>query len=66
MLLRTPDGEGPDPAPNRRTLLAGSLFTIGYAAALSPPAASAIETDATGLIIEEPRFKGADEYQLPA
>jgi carboxymethylenebutenolidase len=66
MLLRTPEGDGPDLAPSRRTLLAGSLFTIGYAAALTPVEASAIETDSAGLIIEEPSFKGAGGYALPA
>ncbi len=66
MHLATPEGTPPDLAPNRRTLLAGSIFTIGYAAALSPAQASAIETDSEGLIIEEPSFEGHAGYALPA
>lgn len=66
MLLRTPEGEAPDLHQSRRAVLAGSIFTLGYAAALSPAAASAIETDANGLLIEEPSFKGHAGYQLPA
>lgn len=66
MRLANPEGSPPDLAPNRRTMLAGSIFTIGYAAALSPAAASAIETDAEGLLIEEPHFEGHGGYSLPA
>lgn len=65
MLLRTPEGDPPNPVQSRRAVLAGSIFTIGYAAALSPAQASAIETDAEGLIIEEPSFPAHAGYALP-
>lgn len=64
MRLLTPDGQVPD--LSRRRMLAASMFTVGYAAALSPAQASAIETDAEGLIIEEPSFPAHAGYTLPS
>jgi len=66
LTLHTPEGELPEAAPSRRKLLAASLFTVGYALAMSPPAESAVTTDAEGLIIEEPKFAAYGGYQLPA
>ncbi len=64
MLLSTPEGD-PPPAPSRRAI-AASLFTLGYAAAIGPANAQAITTPTDGLIIEEPRLRGAGGYALPA
>ncbi len=64
MRLRTPDGEPANPALSRRAAL--SLFTAGYAAALSPPALSAVSTDADGLEISEPTFAAPGGHAMPA
>jgi carboxymethylenebutenolidase len=64
MRLVTPEGHEQAP-PSRRTF-AASLFTAGYALALSPPAAAAITTPSEGLIIEEPHLNGHGGYRLPA
>jgi carboxymethylenebutenolidase len=64
--LTTPEGDGPDTAPSRRKVLAASLFTAGYAVVMSPPADSAVTTDAEGLLIEEPKIAGIAGYALPA
>jgi carboxymethylenebutenolidase len=64
--LTTPEGAIPDAAPSRRKLLAASLFTAGYAVVMSPPADSAVTTDADGLVIEEPKLAGFGGYALPA
>jgi carboxymethylenebutenolidase len=64
MLLKTPEGQTPDKAPTRRTALA-SLFTAGYALAVSPPADAAITTDSEGLAVEEVTFTAAGGTLLP-
>lgn len=64
--LRTPEGdEAAETRPTRRGVLAASLFTMGYALA-GPVNAQAITTDEEGLVISEPKFKGAAGYRLPA
>jgi carboxymethylenebutenolidase len=65
MQLRTPEGDLPDLKPSRRLALA-SIFTAGYALALTPPAESAIVTDAEGLIIEEPSYPAFGGFMLSA
>jgi carboxymethylenebutenolidase len=64
--LNTPEGELPDTKPSRRKVLVASMFTVGYAAVLSPPADSAITTDDVGLTIEEPKIKAYGGFDLPA
>lgn len=65
MFLQTPEGEPPRTDLSRRAAL-GSMFTLGYALAVSPARADPIQTDPEGLVIEEPSFAGAGGYQLPA
>ena len=64
MLLKTPEGQIAETAPTRRMALA-SMFTVGYALAISPTADAAITTDETGLAIEEVTFAAAGGAQLP-
>ncbi|MGE3143098.1 MAG: dienelactone hydrolase family protein [Hyphomonadaceae bacterium] len=64
MRLETPDPRAPKP-PSRRAI-ALSFFTAGYALALQPAAATAIETDAQGLEISEPTLPGEGGFALPA
>ncbi len=63
--LATPEGPAELGDLSRRAALATGIFTLGYAAAIRPVNAAAIETDATGLVISEPGFKSGD-FDLPA
>jgi carboxymethylenebutenolidase len=66
MRLETPEGPLPLKPPSRRKLLAASMFTVGYAAAVRPVNAQAITTDAQGLTIEELKTKSTvDGFDLP-
>jgi carboxymethylenebutenolidase len=66
MRLDTPEGPLPLKAPSRRNMLAASMFTVGYAAAIRPVNAQAITTDTAGLTIEELKAKSSvDGYDLP-
>ncbi|MGE3302906.1 MAG: dienelactone hydrolase family protein [Hyphomonadaceae bacterium] len=64
--LDTPEGPAPKRLPSRRRVLAASMFTVGYAAAIRPVNAQAITTDAAGLTIEEVKIPAFGGYALPA
>lgn len=64
MLLKTPEGHVPEAAPTRRLAIA-SMFTAGYALAVSPPADAAVTTDSEGLAIEEVTYKASGGTMLP-
>jgi carboxymethylenebutenolidase len=66
MQLDTPEGPQAKRPPSRRKVLAASMFTVGYAAAIRPVNAAAIETDSQGLTIEEPKIKAYQGFELPA
>lgn len=63
--LITPDGAPSDLTPSRRAALV-SMFTAGYALAVTPAQAQSITTPTDGLTLEEVRFAGAGGYAMPA
>lgn len=64
MRLATPEGR--DPLSPSRRLVTASLFTAGYALAVSPANAQAITTPTDGLLLEDVHVNGHGGYSLPA
>ncbi|MBI1189040.1 MAG: hypothetical protein GC206_17170 [Alphaproteobacteria bacterium] len=65
MRLISPEADVPR-APSRRMVVAGSLFTAGYALAVGEARAQAITTPREGLVTADVQFAGHQGYPLPA
>lgn len=66
MRLTSPEGGAPR-APSRRQIVAGSMFTAGYALAVGSGAqAQAITTPTENIRTADVRLSGAGDYRLPA